>query len=203
MFDARLRPLIDPPLNRAGRVFAGWGIGANLVSMAGIAAGLSAAGAILVGQFGVAIALILLGRLLDGLDGAVARATAKTPFGGYLDIVGDFLFYVSVPLAFGLADPANLKPAMVLLATFALTGVSFLALAAVAAEADLETPAPGQKSFFYSTGVAEGGETILAFLLMCLWPDRFGLIAWIFAALCAMTVVRRTLLAWALLRRGA
>jgi phosphatidylglycerophosphate synthase len=203
MFDARLRPLIDPPLNRAGRVFAGWGIGANLVSMAGIAAGLSAAGAILVGQFGVAIALILLGRLLDGLDGAVARATAKTPFGGYLDIVGDFLFYVSVPLAFGLADPANLKPAMVLLATFALTGVSFLALAAVAAEADLETTAHGQKSFFYSTGVAEGGETILAFLLMCLWPDRFGLIAWIFAALCAMTVVQRSLLAWALLRRGA
>jgi phosphatidylglycerophosphate synthase len=196
MFDARLRPLIDPPLNRAGRWLAGKGVGANQVTVAGILAGLGAAVAILFGQFPAAFCLVLAGRLLDGLDGAVARATRKTPFGGYLDMVGDFLFYVSVPLAFGLSDPANLKPAMVLLASFALTGVSFLALASVAAEQRLETAAHGAKSFFYSTGLAEGGETILAFLLMLLFPAHFPLIAWVFAALCGLTVVQRSLLAW-------
>ncbi|MEL7274379.1 MAG: hypothetical protein AAGK33_13200, partial [Pseudomonadota bacterium] len=36
----------------------------------------------------------------DGLDGAVARATRKTDFGGYLDITCDFLFYGAIPLAF-------------------------------------------------------------------------------------------------------
>lgn len=203
MFDARLRPLIDPPLNRAGRWIAARGITANQLSALGIVAGLGAAGAILLGQFGAAILLILASRLLDGLDGAVARATAKTPFGGYLDIVGDFLFYVSVPLAFGLADAANLKPAMVLLAGFALTGVSFLALASVAAEQGLETRAHGEKSFFYSTGLAEGGETILAFLLMALFPAHFAPIAWGFAALCGVTVLQRSWLAWRMLRRGA
>ncbi len=202
MFDARLRPLIDPPLNRAGQRLARMGFTANHLTLLGILAGLGAAAAIPAQQFTLAIALILLGRLLDGLDGAVARATAKTPFGGYLDIVGDFLFYVCVPLAFGFSDPANLKPAMVLLAAFALTGVSFLAFAAVAAEQRLTTSAHGPKSFFYSTGIAEGGETILVFLLMCLFPAQFALLAWVFAALCGLTVVQRTLLAWSVFRRG-
>jgi phosphatidylglycerophosphate synthase len=196
LLDARLRPLIDPPLNRMGRRLAALGITANQITALGILVGLAAAAAILIGQFAAAIALILAGRLLDGLDGAVARATRKTPFGGYLDIVGDFLFYISIPLAFGLADPANLKPAMLLLAAFALTGVSFLAFAAIAAEQRLETTAHGQKSFFYSTGLAEGTETILAFLAMCLWPAQFPLIATLFAGLCALTVVQRSLLAW-------
>lgn len=200
MFDARLRPLIDPPLNRAGRRLAAAGVTANQLSVLGICAGLGAAGAVVAGWFGLAILLILGGRLLDGLDGAVARATAKTPFGGYLDIVGDFLFYVAVPLAFGFRDPANLAPAMVLLASFALTGVSFLAFAAVAAEERLETTAHGQKSFFYSTGIAEGGETILAFLLMALFPQQFPLIAWVFACLCGLTVVQRSWFAWTLFR---
>lgn len=203
MLDARLRPLIDPPLNKAGQALARRGITANQVSTAGILAGLAAAAAILAGQFAVALALILANRLLDGLDGAVARATRKTPFGGYLDIVGDFLFYVSVPLAFGLADPVNLRPAMVLLASFALAGVSFLAFASVAAEQRLETTAHGQKSFFYSTGLAEGAETILAFLLMCLFPAHFGLIAVAYAALCAVTVLQRSWLAWRTFRPGA
>lgn len=203
MFDARLRPLIDPPLNSAGQWLAARGLTANQLTALGILAGLCAAGAILIGQFPAAIALILASRLLDGLDGAVARATAKTPFGGYLDIVGDFLFYVSVPLAFGLADPANLRPAMLLLASFALTGVSFLAFASIAAEQRLETRAHGEKSFFYSTGLAEGGETILAFLLMALFPAQFPLIASIFAALCGLTVLQRSLLAWQTFRRGA
>ncbi len=196
MFDARIRPLIDPPLNRAGARLAGLGVTANQLSALGILAGLGAAAAILGGHYAPAIALVLLSRLLDGLDGAVARATARTPFGGYLDIVGDFLFYVAVPLAFGLSDPANLTPAMVLLAAFALTGVSFLAFAAVAAEQGLETIAHGAKSFFYSTGLAEGGETILAFLLMLMFPAHFAPIAWAFAALCGLTVVQRSLMAW-------
>lgn len=203
MFDARLRPLIDPPLNRAGQWLAARGFTANQLTTLGILAGLAAAGAVLLGQFPAALALILASRLLDGLDGAVARATAKTPFGGYLDIVGDFLFYVSVPLAFGLADPANLKPAMLLLASFALTGISFLAFASIAAEQRLETRAHGEKSFFYSTGLAEGAETIVAFLLMALFPAHFPAIALAYAGLCALTVVQRTLLAWRVFRPRA
>ncbi len=200
MIDAKLRPLIDPILNRAGRWLAARGVGADAVSIIGITAGLCAALAIYFGLFPLALGLTLLSRLLDGLDGAVARATRLTPFGGYLDIVGDFLFYVAVPLAFGLSHPAFLAPALVLMASFALTGVSFLAFAAVAAAQKIETEAHGRKSFFYSTGLAEGAETILAFVLMCLFPNAFPAIAFAYAGLCFLTVVQRSWLAWCLFR---
>ncbi|MBX9729043.1 MAG: CDP-alcohol phosphatidyltransferase family protein [Sphingopyxis sp.] len=198
MFDAKLRPLIDPPLNAAGRRMAAWGISADAVTLTGMMLGLAAGAALAYGQFALALALIIANRLLDGLDGAVARANGLTDFGGYLDIVADFIFYVSVPLGFALADPANALPAAVLLASFTLTGISFLAFATLAAKRGIETAAHGRKSFFYNTGLAEGAETIAVFIAMCLWPGWFAAIAYGYAALCLLTVVQRSLVARAL-----
>lgn len=196
MLDAKLRPLIDPLLNRMGVALAGWGIGANTVTFAGMVVGLAAGVALANGQTTLGLALILVNRLLDGLDGAVARATRLSDFGGYLDIIADFIFYVAVPVGFAFATEANRLPAVLLLASFALTGTSFLAYATLAAKRGLETTAHGRKSFFYNTGLAEGGETIAAFILMCLWPAHFGLIALVFAVLCGLTVLQRSLAAW-------
>jgi phosphatidylglycerophosphate synthase len=195
MFDARLRPLIDPPLNRAGRMLAGLGISANGITLAGMIAGVSAGGAIALGHFGVALLLIAVSRLFDGLDGAIARATAKTDFGGYLDIVCDFAFYVAIPLGFAAHAPANLLPAAILIASFTLTGISFLAYAVLAAERGVKTVAHGEKSFFYSTGLAEGAETILSFVVMCLFPAHFPQIAAVYTILCLLTVVQRSVAA--------
>jgi phosphatidylglycerophosphate synthase len=196
MFDARLRPYIDPPLNALGRRLALVGIGANAITLAGVAIGLAAGLAISQSYFAWGLALILASRLLDGLDGAVARATRPTDFGGYLDIVGDFAFYVAVPIGFGFAAPANMAYALILIASFTLTGISFLAFAVMAAKRGLETSAHGQKSFFYNTGLAEGTETILAFALMCLLPDSFPVIASLYAGLCAVTVIQRSIAAY-------
>ncbi len=196
MFDAKIRPLIDPPLNAMGRRLASWGIGADQVTIIGMLVGLSAAVAIAQQLYGLGLGLILVSRLLDGLDGAVARATRMTDFGGYLDIVADFAFYVAVPLGFGFANPANLAAALLLVAAFALTGVSFLSFAVMAAKRGLETSAHGQKSFFYNTGLAEGTETIVTFVLMCLFPAQFAVIAIFFAALCGITVIQRSVAAY-------
>lgn len=195
MFDARLRPLIDPPLNSLGRRLAGWGVTANLVTLAGVVLGVGAGIAIAQGYFTLGLVLVLANRLLDGLDGAVARATRLTDFGGYLDIVGDFAFYIAVPVGFAIAAPVNAVPAAVLLASFTLTGISFLAYATLAAKRGEETTAHGRKSFFYNTGLAEGAETIAVFVAMCLWPQHFAVFAWGYTALCGLTVVQRTLAA--------
>ncbi|VXC95952.1 CDP-alcohol phosphatidyltransferase family protein [Sphingomonas sp. AX6] len=200
MLDAKLRPLIDPPLDVAGRWIARRGIGPNAVTLIGLVPGLAAAVAIAQGAFALGLVLVLLNRLLDGLDGAVARATRQTDFGGYLDIVADFAFYVAVPLGFGFAAPANTLPAMVLVAAFTLTGISFLAFATLAAKRGVATEAHGHKSFFYNTGLAEGTETIFVFVLMCLWPEKFALFAWIYASLCLLTVIQRSALAHAKFR---
>ncbi len=200
MLDARLRPLIDPPLNAVGRALARVGVTANIVTLSGIALAIAAGVVLAQGHYGWGLALTIANRLLDGLDGAVARATRLSDFGGYLDIVGDFLFYLAVPLGFGLADPAHLKPALALLFCFGLTGISFLAFATLAAKRGLETTAHGKKSFFYNTGLAEGTETIAVFIAICLWPQHFTALAYGFAALCLITVAQRTAAAWSLFR---
>lgn len=195
MFDARLRPLIDPPLNAVGRALARRGIGANAVTLAGLVPALAAAAAIAHGQYLVGLALILVNRLLDGLDGAVARASGLTDFGGYLDTLADYVFYVAVPVGFGLAASENAMAAMLLISSFTLTCASFLAFAAIAARRGEQSSEHGAKSFFYSTGLAEGAETIAVFIAMCLWPAQFPAIAVGFAALCLLTALQRSLLA--------
>jgi len=161
----------------------------------GVVIGLAGAIAIGLGELGLGLALILANRLLDGLDGAVARASKPTTLGGYFDIVGDFAFYVSIPVGFGYLDPANAFAALVLVASFVLTGVSFLAFAVIAAERGEATDAHGKKSFFYSTGLAEGTETIAVFVAMALFPDWFAVLAFGYAGLCVLTVFQRSVLA--------
>jgi phosphatidylglycerophosphate synthase len=174
-----------------------WGISANLLTICGGALAICAGFALAGGHTHVGLVLVIANRLLDGLDGPVARITGPTDFGGYLDIVADFLFYLAVPLGFGLAAPQNLIPALVLACCFGLTGISFLAFATLAAKRGLETTAHGRKSFFYSTGIAEGTETIIVFILCCLWPAHFPTIALAYAGLCILTVIQRTAAAWA------
>jgi phosphatidylglycerophosphate synthase len=192
LLDARLRPLIDPPLNRMGHVLARLGVTANALTFTGLALGLAGAVAVALGAVGWGLALILANRLCDGLDGAVARVRGPSDLGGYFDIVADFAFYVSVPVGFGILAPANTLPALVLVASFVLTGVSFLAFAVIAAKRGATTQAHGKKSFFYSTGLAEGTETIAVFIAMCLWPAWFPAIAWGYAGLCVLTVFQRS-----------
>ncbi len=195
MLDAKLRPLIEPPLNAAARMVAGAGVSANMLTFSGLALGLCGALAIALGQVWLGLAFIIANRVLDGLDGAVARIHGPSALGGYFDIVADFAFYVSIPLGFGILSSANTLPALVLVASFVLTGVSFLAFAVIAATRGEETSAHGSKSFFYSTGLAEGAETIAVFIAMCVFPAWFGAIAYIYAGLCVLTVFQRSALA--------
>ncbi len=195
MLDAKLRPLIDPPLNRVGHALARAGITANMLTFTGLAIGLGGAVAIAFGQVWLGLALILANRLLDGLDGAVARASTPTDLGGYFDVVADFACYVSVPLGFGVMASENTLPALVLVSSFVLTGVSFLAFAVIAAQRGEATEAHGKKSFFYSTGLAEGTETIAVFIAMCAFPAWFGVLAYAYAGLCVLTVIQRSALA--------
>jgi phosphatidylglycerophosphate synthase len=202
MFDALLRPLIDRPLDAAGRTLARRGITANSVTLGGALIGLGAALAIGNSHYGLGLLLITLNRLLDGLDGAVARATQRSDAGGYLDSICDYLFYAAVPLAFAWANPAhNALPGAALLASFVLTCASFLAFAAIAGQRGLASSAQGQKSFFYSRGLIEGTETIACFIAMTLWPANFPMLAWTFAGLCVLTAAQRSTAAWQTFRR--
>lgn len=201
MLDGLMRRLIDPPLARAGKALARVGVGADAVTVLGLATGIGCAAAIAFGADALALALLAFSRLCDGLDGAIARVRGKTDRGGFLDIVFDFVFYGAVPLAFALRDPETFAlPAAVLLFAFYVNGASFLAYAAVAAKRGLESKVRGIKSIYFTIGLAEGTETIIAFALMILVPAWFPIIAYFFAGLTMMTAIARISLAWGVFR---
>lgn len=192
MLDSFARRLIDPPLNRAGRAIAANGLTANGVTLIGLGLGIVAAICIAAGAPLLALLPLLASRIADGLDGAVARATQKTDFGGYLDIAADFLFYAAVPFAFVLMDPgANGMAGAFLLMAFYVNGTSFLGYAILAEKRCHKTSAQGQKSLYYSNGLLEGTETIVFFVILCLFPASFALLAWIFGVLCFATAALR------------
>lgn len=201
MLDAKIRPLIDGPLDRVGVLLANRGIAANEVTLFGLFMGLCAAAMLAAGLPGVlALVPLLIGRLADGLDGAVARANGKTDFGGLLDIVSDFAFYAAIPLAFAVRDADFAPAAAFLLAAFYINGASFLGYAVMAEKRGLETKAQGEKSLYYSAGLLEGFETIGFFVVLCLWPGAFIPLAVIFGVLCLFTTAARLALAWRVLR---
>ena len=191
MFDAQLRPLVDRVLDPVGALVARTGVTANQISFAGFALGLGAAVAVAFGAGTAAVLLIIANRLLDGLDGAVARSTGSTDLGAYLDITLDFLFYSAVPFAFAVADPANATAAAFLIFSFVGTGSSFLAFAVIAQKRGISTEIRGKKGFFYLGGLTEGSETIIFLLVVAFWPDLFVPLAWVFGCLCWITTVTR------------
>lgn len=197
MLDGLMREVIDPPLNQGGRWLASAGITANTVTLVGLAFGLVAAALVVCGNSGLVVALPLLAnRVADGLDGAVARVRGKSDFGGYLDIICDFVFYSALPLGFVLADPATNGPSgAALLASFYVNAATFLGFAIMAEKRGLETRSRGEKSLYFTTGLMEGTETILIFLVMVLWPALFVPLAWTFAGLCLVTALARIILA--------
>ena len=196
MLDAAMRKLIDPPLNRLGKEAAKRGITADFVTLLGVGLGLLAAAIIALGAPLLALLPLALSRIADGLDGAVARATQKTDFGGYLDITCDFIFYGAIPLGFVWMNPsANGAAGAFLLASFYANGASFLGYAILAEKAKMTTDARGVKSLYFTGGLLEGTETIVFFAALCIWPDLFPLLSWIFGTLCFVTATSRILLA--------
>lgn len=200
MLDRLMLSALAPTVQRLASALVRRGATADAVTLAGAAVGLSGSGLVALGHPLAGLVLMALGRLADGLDGAIARLTTPTARGAFLDIVLDFLFYASVPLAFAVLDPArNALPAAVLLAAFIGTGSSFLAFAILAERQGLDSAAYPQKGFYYLGGLTEGTETLLCFAAMCLWPAAFPLLAFGFAALCGLTLLTRLSAGWTLL----
>ncbi len=204
MLDRAAATLIYPVVNTAAQRLSRVGLSANQITVAGFIIGLFAAVLIANSAYLAGAVAILISRACDALDGAVARMTQATDAGGFLDITLDFLFYASIPLAFAISHPLqNALPATILLAAFIGTGSSFLAFAVFAAKRDLASLAWPQKSFYFLGGLTEATETLAFFIAMCLWPDKFPILASIFAALCAVTVVTRIAWGWQIFQRSS
>ena len=180
MLDPITRRVVTPPLDYIGAGISRIGVGANTVTGVGV----------LVGMF------VIPALAFEAYSIALARASKITDLGGYIDIVGDFLFYSAVPFGFALARPEeNGLAATFIIFSFIGTGTSFLTYAVIAAKRGITTEVRGQKSLYYLGGLTEGTETIAYLVLICIFPNHFVLISWIFGAACWITTASRILAA--------
>jgi phosphatidylglycerophosphate synthase len=191
MLDRPVRKLIDPVLEYPARILANHGISANAVTWFGFLLGITSCVAIGSRFYWAGLAFLVANRVCDGIDGTLARQSKPTDFGGFLDIVLDMLFYAGVPFAFAIADPTVRLPAMFLVVSFMGTSGSFLAFATISARRGITQDRTSKKSFFYSVGLMEGTETIAFFVLFCLFPTQFAILAWVFGGLCVVTTSLR------------
>ena len=200
MIDAKLLPLQRRLLRPMALGLVTFGVRADQVTITGFLLGIVALPLLASEQYIWALVFILLNRLLDGIDGELARLTITTDRGAFLDIALDFVFYALIPLGFALANVTeNALAAAVLLAAFVGTGSSFLAFSLMAEKRKLHAQKFPSKGLYYLGGLTEGAETIAVFVAFCLWPNLFTPLAYGFAFACGLTTLSRWLQGWHLL----
>ena len=191
MLDSRVRRVIDKPLDVIGRKLELVGITANSVTAFGFICEILSIAFIANDYLNYGLLFLCLNRLSDGLDGAVARASKLSDYGGFLDIVSDFIVYSGIVFAFAMRDSSVALYAAFLIFSFIGPITSFLAYAIVAAKKDINTSKRGKKSFYYLGGICEGTETAFILILMCVMPSIFAEICVVYGILCWLTTAGR------------
>lgn len=205
MFDTPLRKIKDrvgaPLARRLSRVSP------IAVSLVGLVAALLAAWSAYRQIYFAAFALWILNRALDGLDGLLARLHNKqSDFGGYADILTDFVAYAALPIGLTAGSPSSERYLALafLLASFYINTASWMYLAAIlekrAAHGDdpsirLRHSGQAQTTIVMPAGLIGGFETIIAFSIFTLFPAYLTALYIIFAALVFITIAQR--LIWA------
>lgn len=192
MLDRFSIKVIRAPLNLVAQSLDKLNVTANQATFVGFLIGCLAFPALILQEYSWALLFIVLNRIGDGIDGALARRHGITDSGGFLDISLDFLFYSLIPFGFVVANPeANAIAGAFLIFSFIGTGCSFLAFAVMAGKHNIDNPVYTNKSLYYMSGITEGTETIACFVLFCLFPQYFAVIAFVFGSLCWITTFTR------------
>ncbi len=187
MLDARARQVLAPTLDRAGARLAAARVPALAITGVGWLTGVAACVAVGTEHWVLGLVLWLLNRLLDGLDGPVARVRGATDLGGFLDIVADFSIYAGFVVAVAVAVPGARLACAALLTAYYVSGTALLALSSL-----IERGTMGdERSLRFVGGLAEGTETVMVYVLFCLLPEYAALVAWLFAGVVAFTAVQR------------
>ncbi len=192
MLDDFLRRLKDRLLWPVARAL-GARLSPSTITVIAFVVGVAAAGAAALSLVGWSVGLWLANRLVDGLDGTQARVHAlQSDFGGYLDILLDFIVYAAVPLGLIVAEPRLAVAGAVLQATFFVNAASWMYLAAILERRQAGAATTGElTTVTMPPGVVAGTETIILFTLMLAWPAARGILFWTMSALVGVNVVQR------------
>lgn len=198
MIDDAVRALVPRFAGPLLALYTRWGWTPDHVTVAGFVLALVAATAVATEHPWAGLALWWGSRLADGTDGVYARASGQeSDFGAYLDIVLDMAAYGAMVLAFAIAWPGFQAQWTLMLFLYVLCIASALALGHL--ETQRALPPRDDRGLRLGAGLAEGGETGIAYTVFLLLPNLLPITTWVWVAVLATTVVARTLLARRLL----
>ena len=195
MFDTFMRRLKDRLIEPLAAPLGS--VSPNLLTLLGLMTGLTAALLAAFGSVILSLLVWLLSRILDGLDGLVARRFNKqSDFGGYLDIVCDFAVYAAVPIGLTISQQTtvNFIALAVMLASFYVNAASWMYLSALLEKRAAPDPST-QTSIIMPSGLIGGTESITAFCIFLLFPAQIAPLFGVFSALVFVTIIQR--LIWA------
>ena len=162
----------------------------------GVASGVMAAGQL----YQAGLAFWIINRILDGLDGTVARVHHhQSDLGAYIDIIADFITYAAIPIGLVLGRPDRLSMiALILLfAVFYVNTISWSYLSALLERRALGAATRAEKTTVtMPTGLIEGAETIIFYTLFFVFPNVISILFILMALLTAFSAVQR--IVWAI-----
>ena len=195
MFDTPLRKIKDQVGTPLARSLSR--VSPITVSLIGLVIALLAAWSAYRQIYFAAFALWIFNRVLDGLDGLLARMHNKqSDFGGYVDILTDFVAYAALPIGLVAGSPSSehYLALAFLLASFYINTASWMYLAAILEKRALHGD-DTQTTIVMPAGIIGGFETIIAFGVFTLFPAYLTILYIIFATLVFITIIQR--LIWA------
>ncbi len=190
MLDEELREGAKPLYKLPARILAERGVTGDALTAASLGIGALCLVAIAFGLNIVALVLWLLNRLMDGLDGEVARLRGESSeFGAFIDTVADFFVYGGFLVALAVQHPDARLALVALFFAYYLNGTVFLALSGILER--LKRKRLTERGLHFRRSLTEGFETIVVGTLFLLLPDHVSIIACTFAALVFISAAQR------------
>lgn len=197
MLDEPLRKMTSPLYARAAEALAWRNVRPSRVVLLGFILSIAAVPAIATGHYLWGLVLIAIGRSVDGLGAAVKRQTRATDLGDFLDICLEYIYCAAIPFAFALADPSRALAACFFLFSFTVSAATFLSYWRFATKRGIDVKAGGVKGVSHIAGLTDGAEAFIAFAIVCLRPEWFGIVAYVFGVVCFVSAGFRMAAAFA------
>ena len=136
----------------------------------------------------------LLNRVLDCLDGALARhRKAASDLGGFLDLLGDFIIYSLLPISLAMGQPDAWEAVAILEASFHVNNFILFYVAAIAEKKAVANGAKSKEltSLMMKPALIEGMESGILFTAMVVFPEYLRILSWVMALLVSLGIIQR------------
>jgi len=209
MLDIQLRPLKDRIFDSI-TPFVPLSISPINVTLVGCLFGTQACYCAARGGGVWSISFWVLNRFFDCLDGALARnRNQASDFGGFFDLLCDFIVYSAIPIACALPSPDSGRslwfPVAVLEASFHVNNFVLFYVAAIIEKskaAGQEHKSKELTSLAMKPALIEGMESAIFFTAMLAFPGYLAQLSWCMSVLVTIGIVQRTIWLEKALSRG-